>query len=95
LKLKEYILIFLYLENGYKKNKTIIPSVKFWAITLLIIGSGLKIQMKNGHYLTIFDCFIEMEDLVKGNTFEGGDVRAWWEQHQWLRGQIKKPYWVE
>ena len=69
--------------------------LRFWAITLLMLSiRAFKIQMDNGHYLTQFDCFIELEDVLRGYKFEGAYVRAWWEQYQWLRGG-KKPYWIE
>lgn len=93
MKFKDYLLLYFY--NMSQDNKKVaLDWVRFWALTLLAISMGMKIQMKNGHFLTIWDCFIEMEDILRGYKFEGGDTRAWWEQHQWLRGG-KKPYWIE
>jgi len=94
MKFKEYLLVFLYLEHD-KEEKIRIPSVKFWGITLLIVACGLKIQMNNGHYLTEYDCFLEMNDKLRNYKYPDGFPRAWWEQFQYLRGLIEKPYWVE
>lgn len=91
MKFEEYFLLYLSLGDN---EKTPFSKVRFWACTLLFIAVGLKIQMKNGHFLTKFDCFIEMNDVWRDYEFEGGDTRAWWEQNQWLRGG-KKPYWIE
>ena len=56
----DYLLLFL------KFGPFKIPSVKFWAITLLIVGAGIEIKMKDDHILTMKDCFIEMEDCSNG-----------------------------
>ena len=78
MKFEDYVLLYLFLGNPNNK-KIPFSKVRFWAITFLIVNTGLKIQMENGHYLTIFDCFIEMEDVLEENIFEGGNMRAWWE----------------
>ena len=90
MKFRDYLLLYLKEIEG---KETGIPSIKFWAMTTLIIGTGMKIQMNNGHYLTGQDCWNEMDDLLNGIEYDGGWVRAWWEQYQWLRG-FEKPDWV-
>ena len=87
MKFKDYLKIY----NEIIKEG---DNIKFWGITLLTVDSGMKIQMWNGHYLTISDCFMEMGGRLTGYKFEGGWVRAWWEQFQYLRGLIDKPYWM-
>lgn len=64
LKLNHYIL--LYLE---KFGKSKIPSVRFWALTLLIVSVGLEIDV-NGHILTTEDCFKEMDDCANGDCYK-------------------------
>jgi hypothetical protein len=88
---KEYILIFLKMFP----NVVRIPGVKFWALTLLIIGAGVEIKMDNCHILTVEDCYKEMDDSFNRRTFEGGMIRAWWEQFQFFRGLIEKPRWMD
>ena len=86
--------LFYYIMTGNVEYP--LSHIKFWANTLFIIKSGgINIQMPNGHFLTVFDCFMEMEDAFQGRKFEGGRPRAWWEQYQYLRGLIKKPRWIE
>jgi len=90
MKFKEYLIIYIKINDGLEIN----DQTRFWAITCIFIGTGGKIQMDNGHYLTPKDCLMEINDLVGGYVFEGGWVRAWWEQFQYLRGLIDKPYWM-
>ena len=75
-------------------GKKIIDTTRFWGITAMFVGCGGKVQMDNGHYLTSKDCLMEINDLVGKYNFEGGWVRAWWEQFQYLQGLIEKPYWM-
>jgi len=84
MKLSEYLLLCL------KDNPMKIPSVKFWAMTILFVQTGLQIQLSNYHILTVEDCLKEMDDLLNGVVYEGGWVREWWEQYQYLRGGEKK-----
>jgi hypothetical protein len=64
LNIKKYIFLFL-------KDKAIkIPSAKFWAITLIVVAMGIKIEMPDGHILTVKDCFNEMEDCLSGDCFK-------------------------
>ena len=55
--------IDVYLLWMLKGKPLKIPSIKFWCLTILIIRQGIKIEMKDGHILTIKDCFKEIEDL--------------------------------
>jgi len=89
MKLEDYILLYL------KDNPSRISSIRFWAMTLLVVSMGMKIQNSCGHYLTIEDCFKEMEDAWMGIHWEGGWVRTWWEQFQYLRGLMKKQRWMD
>lgn len=56
--INHYILLYL------KNNPARIPSVHFWAITLILVSVGVKINIQ-GHILTIKDCFEEMEDMLE------------------------------
>ena len=69
MKMRDYLLIFL------KDNPCRIPSVRFWGIILLVVGMGLKIEMKDGHILTVKDCFIEMEDCASGDCYRIRDKK--------------------
>jgi len=51
------------------KNPMRIPSVRFWAMALILTSAGIKIQMKDGHILTKEDCFIEMDDCASGDCY--------------------------
>jgi len=93
MKFEEYFKMYLFSGNE-KNEKERFSKIRFWASTLLMVSTKVKIQMKNGRFLTEKDCFIEMEDALRGYEFEDGDTRAWWEQFQYLRKQIEKPYWV-
>ncbi len=64
MKVKDYIRLFL------KDVPCKIPSVKFWAITLLTVGAGIEIEMKDGHILTVKDCWIEMDDCAHGDCYK-------------------------
>jgi len=57
----DYILIYSYI---FKENPIHIPSIKFWAMTILIIGLGnFKIcDLENGIW-TIEGCFREIEEI--------------------------------
>lgn len=70
-----------------------IPSVKFWALTSLICRV-CQIQLNNYHILTPEDCMKELDDLLNHIEYEGGWVRAWWEQHQYLRNLSEKKRWI-
>ena len=61
--INEYVILFL------KKNPCKVPGVRFWAMTLLLVSAGIKIQMKDGHVLTVEDCFIEMDDCASGDCY--------------------------
>lgn len=61
---KDYIILLL------KDFPCRIPSVRFWAITLLIVGAGINIEMTDGHILTVEDCYIEMDDCAKGDCYK-------------------------
>lgn len=70
--INDYLLMFV------DKEPCKIPSVRFWGITLLIVGAGIEIKMKDGHILTVEDCFIEMEDCASGDCYrirKGGKVK--------------------
>ena len=88
MRLNEYILLLL------KDNPMKIPSSRFWGITLLIIQAGVIIKMDNNHILTPEDCVKEMEDYLRGIKYDGGWVRSWWEQYQYLRNLIEKQRWM-
>jgi len=62
--INEYIILFL------KKNPCTVPGVRFWAMTLVLVSAGVKIQMKDGHILTKEDCFIEMNDCFSGDCYK-------------------------
>lgn len=64
MRIKDYIVVFL------KDFPCRIPSVKFWAITLLTVSAGIEIKMKDGHILTLKDCYIEMNDCANGNCYK-------------------------
>lgn len=64
MKVKDYILIFL---NDFPCK---IPSAKFWAMTLLVVGMGIEIEMNDGHILTVNDCYIEMDDCANGDCYK-------------------------
>ena len=83
--LKKYILIFLH--NTTYEHK--IPSVHFWALTSLIVRSGVKIKAENGHYLTIEDCINEMNDCMSGDCFKNGWIESWWKQYRVMFGGYK------
>lgn len=68
MKLKDYILVFLY--QHLPTQKIPIPSVKFWAITLLVVSAGIEIETNDGHVLTVKDCFVEMEDCASGDCYK-------------------------
>ena len=75
MKIDDYILL-LFGKDGIYPCK--IPSVRFWALTLLFVGIGLEIEMKDGHILTVKDCFIEMDDCANGDCYkirEKGDKK--------------------
>lgn len=55
--------IFMLLYSWGEPMK--IPSVRFWAITLLCTTMGMKIMMHDGHVLTEKECFTEIEDCYK------------------------------
>lgn len=64
LSFEDYLL--LYLHSNTPENKRIkIDHVHFWGNTLLIVETGMKIRMDNGHILTPSDCFIELDDAAK------------------------------
>ena len=88
MKLNDFILVLL------KDNPMKVPSVKFWGEILIMIKVGVQIQTDNGHYLTPEDCFKEMEDCWLKRVYEGGWVRAWFEQYEYFRGGDKKR-WME
>ena len=62
LSLSDYILTFCYM---FKEEHIRIPSLKFWALTILIIGyRDLKIcDIENGIW-TVEGCFQEIEELL-------------------------------
>lgn len=64
MKLKDYILLFV------RDSPCKIPSVKFWAMTLIVVNMGLEIEMNDGHILTVKDCYIEMDDCASGNCYK-------------------------
>ena len=66
MKIDDYIILFV-------KDRDInfkIPSVRFWAYTLLIVSAGIEIEMKDGHILTPKDCYIEMNDCASGDCYK-------------------------
>ena len=73
MKIKDYILLFL--KDLKPRFKIMIPSVKFWAITLLIVGAGIEIEMKDKHILTVKDCWIEMDDCANGDCYKIRDKK--------------------
>ncbi len=80
---KQYLLMFL--KEGVYTHK--IPSVHFWASTLLIISaleySNTYIRFDNGHILTPKDCFKEMNDCVSGDCFKNScPIRLWLKQRR-------------
>lgn len=66
MKIDDYIILFV----KDLDVKISIPSVKFWAITLLCVSTGMEIEMKDGHILTSKDCYIEMNDCASGNCYK-------------------------
>lgn len=64
LKFKDYVLLYLSVGNKGEDVNTLnkLDKIAFWALTMLILKSGVKIQMDNKHFLTPEDCFAEMED---------------------------------
>ena len=63
MRLNNYLLLLL------KDNPIKIPSVRFWALTLLLVATGIELKMNNGHILTIKDCYIEMNDCASGDCY--------------------------
>jgi len=66
LSLSDYILIFLYV---FREKHIRIPSIKFWALTILVIGIGdfYICDIENGIW-TIEGCFQEIEELLDNKT---------------------------
>ena len=59
--LKDYILIYLY--NFSPENKgVVIGDIRFWCITILLIGAGFKIN-DGKEIWTIKGCFREIEEI--------------------------------
>jgi len=74
IEMDKFILLML------KENPLKIPSVKFWAMALILTSAGIKIQMKDGHILTKEDCFIEMDDCFSGDCYKldaRGRIISW------------------
>ena len=60
--------ILVYLGIFHPDEAVELPSVRFWAITLIVIASGIQIKTKKRfrkHILNVEDCYLEMEDLLK------------------------------
>lgn len=70
LKLNDYVLIYLQ-EFGPSK----IPGIRFWAMTLLLVSAGVKLETEEGHVLTIKDCWIEMDDCFSGDCYRSTRAR--------------------
>lgn len=66
MKIDDYILLIMGKDGKYPCK---IPSVRFWALTLLMVSMGMEIEMKDGHSLTVKDCFIEMDDCASGDCY--------------------------
>lgn len=71
-----------YFEDGFKRGISLdtwtliyfqifgkqitFPNLRFWAITLLSIGMGVKIYDTINGYWTIEGCFQEIEEILEG-----------------------------
>lgn len=86
LTMKEYVLMFL--KGEPYKHK--IPGIHFWVTTGLIVRAGIKIKADNGHYLTLEDCFNEMNDCLEGDCFKNGWAESWWKQYRVMFGGYKE-----
>lgn len=61
-----------------------IPSMRFWAMTLLLTSAGIQI-LCDCHILTEEDCYREMDDCANGNCYRY-DLRDWWVQKKEVFG---------
>ncbi|HUS50540.1 MAG TPA: hypothetical protein VMZ91_10270 [Candidatus Paceibacterota bacterium] len=64
--LKDYILLYLFYFNNENKGVRL-GDVRFWCITILLIGAGFKIT-DGKEIWTVKGCFEELEEIWDKKT---------------------------